>query len=128
MFHAGIGDPHEPAPVRITRIDFVDGAPAIGRVHETVVYQRIQFVFRAVLADVLQAAQRQRPDHPQVLDVLPVDLRELRISGCGVITVHHQPVLWLILRVEQPVLVDRHVVLSGERHRGERGYRHTESL
>ena len=119
VFHAGVGDPDELAPVRIARVDFINRAPAVGRVHETVVNQRIQLVFRAVLPDVLHAAERQRPDHPKVLDIFAVDLRKLGVPGCSVIAVHHQPVLRLILRVDQPVLVDGHVVL-GKRRNSER--------
>ena len=111
--HAGVGDPHEFALVRIARVDLVDRAPAVGRVHEAVVDQRIDFVLRAVLADVLHAAQRHRPHDPQVFDVLPVDLGELRVARGAVVAVHHEPVLRLILRVEQPVPVDGHFVIGG---------------
>ena len=59
--HAGVGDPHELALVRVARVDLVDRAPAVGRVHEPVVDQRIDLVLRAVLSDVLHAAQRRAP-------------------------------------------------------------------
>src|SRR5262249_29077352 len=38
--HAGIADPHELALVGIARVDLVDRAPAVARVHESVVDQR----------------------------------------------------------------------------------------
>src|SRR6266852_8440732 len=47
VLDARIGDPDELAAVGIARVDLVDGAPAVGRVHETVVDQRIDLVFRA---------------------------------------------------------------------------------
>src|SRR5712692_10431237 len=65
VLDARIGDPDELALVGIARVDLVDGAPAVGRIHETVVDQRIDLVFRAVLPDVLHAAQRDRPDEPE---------------------------------------------------------------
>ena len=110
----------------IARVDLVERAPAVGRVHEAVVDERIDLALRAVLSDVLHAAERQRPDHPQVLDVVAVDLRQLRIAGRRVVAVHHQPVLRLVLRVDQPVPVDRHRVLPDEscrRHRRDRDAR-----
>ena len=106
VLDAGVGDPHELAPVGIADVDLVDRAPAIGRVHEAVVDERIDFVLRTVLPDVLHAAQRQRPHHPQVLDVVAVDLRQLGIPRRAVVAVHQQPVLRLVHRVDQPVLVD----------------------
>src|SRR6185312_17293141 len=53
--NAGIADPDELALVRIAGVDLVDRAPAVGGVHEAVVDQRIDFVLRAVLADVLHS-------------------------------------------------------------------------
>ncbi len=106
------------------RVDFVKGSPAVARVHEPVVDQRIQLALGAVLPDVLHAAERQRPDHAQIFHVLAVDLRELRISGGGVVPVHHEPVLRLVLRVDQTVAVDRHRVLPDECRRRHRSDRH----
>ena len=91
---------------RIAGVDLVDRAPAVGGIHEAVVDERIDFVLRAVLPDVLHAAERHRPDHPQVLDVVAVDLRELRIARRAVVAVHQQPVLRLVHRVVEPILAD----------------------
>jgi hypothetical protein len=77
VLHAGIGDPDEGALVRIARVDLVDRSPAVCCVHETVVDERVHLVFGAVLPDVLHAAERQRPHHAQVLDVLAVNLCQL---------------------------------------------------
>ena len=103
MLYAGIGDPHELAAVGFARVDLINRAPAVRGVHETVVNQRIQFIFRTVLPDVLHAAERQSPHHAEVLDVFPVDLGKLGVTLRAVIAVHHEPVLRLILRVDQPV-------------------------
>ncbi len=109
-----IGHPHQLALVRLARVDLVERAPSVGGVHEPVVDERIHLTFGAVLSDILHAAQRERPDHPQVFDVLAIDLGELGISGRGVVAVHHEPVLRLVLRVGQPVPIDGHRVLPDE--------------
>src|SRR6266571_4403938 len=124
MLHARIAYPDEFSLAGIARVDLVDGAPAVARVHETVVDERIDLVFRAVLPDVLHAAQRHRPDEPQVLDVVAVDLGELRITRGAVVAVHQQPVLRLVLRIDQTVPVDGHLVLGGERRRRKRDGRY----
>ena len=95
---AGIADPDELALVRVARVDLVDRAPAVAGIHEAVVDERIDLAFRAVLADVLHAAERERPHQPQVLDVVAVDLGELGIALRAVVAVHHEPVLRLVLR------------------------------
>ena len=95
---------------RVARVDLVDRAPAVGRVHEAVVDERIDLVLRTVLPDVLHAAERQRPHHPQVLDVVAVDLRELGVARRAVVAVHQQPVLRLVRGVDQPVPVDGEAV------------------
>src|SRR5439155_6017763 len=56
--HAGIAHPDELALVGIARVDLVDRAPAVAGIHEAVVDQRIDLAFRAVLSDVLHAAER----------------------------------------------------------------------
>ena len=99
----------------VARVDLVERAPAVGRVHEAVVDQRIDLVLRAVLPDVLHAAERQRPDHPQVLDVLAVDLRQLRVararrsrrSSCS-------QFCGSFCGVDQPVCVDGHLPVTGD--------------
>src|SRR5262249_45294096 len=48
----------------------------------------------------------------QVLDVVAVDLGELRVPLRRVVAVHHQPVLRLVLGIEQPLLGDRDLVLG----------------
>ena len=78
--HAGIAGPDELALVRVARVDLVDRAPAVAGVHEAVVDERIDLALRAVLADVLHAAERERPHQPHVLDVVAVDLGELGIA------------------------------------------------
>ena len=104
--------PRRTRPCRVARVDLVDRAPAVARVHEAVVDERIDLVLGTVLSDVLHAAERQRPHHPQVLDVVAVDLRQLRVAQRAVVAVHQQPVLRLVLRVDQPVLVDGQRVLG----------------
>jgi hypothetical protein len=121
MLDAGIGDPDELAMIGIAGVDLVDRAPAVHGVHEPVVDQRIDLVLGAVLADILHAAQREGPDQAQVLDVVAIDLGELGIAGRAVVAVHHQPVLRLVLRVDEPVAVDRHLVLGALRRRCEHG-------
>src|SRR5215510_1853734 len=121
--HTGILDPDELALVGVARIDLVDRAPAVDGVHEAVVDERVDLVLGAVLADILQAAQRQRPHHPQVLDVVAVDLGELGIALRAVIAVHHQPVLRLVLGVEQTLAVDGKFVLRSDRRSREHGDR-----
>ena len=115
--HARVGDPRELAAVRIAGVDLVDRAPPVAGVHEAVVDERIDLVLGAVLSDVLHAAERHRPHHAQVLDVLAVDLRQLRVAQRAVVAVHQQPVLRLVRGVDQPVLVDRQRVLAGKRSR-----------
>ena len=115
VLDAGVGNPYELALVGIARVDLVHRAPAVGRVHETVVDERIDLVFRAVLSDVLHPAERHRPYESQVPDVVAVDLGELRIARGAVVAVHQQPVVRLVLRVDQAVPVDGHLVLCGER-------------
>jgi hypothetical protein len=112
---AGVANPDEFAFARVARVDLVDRAPAVGRVHVAVVDQRIDFALGAVGADVLHAAQRQSPHHAQVFHVVTIDLRELRVAHRAVIAVHHEPVLWLVLRIQQPVAVDGHRVIRGRR-------------
>jgi hypothetical protein len=123
MAHAGIADPDELALVRVAGVDLVHRAPAVGGVHEAVVDQRIDFILGTVLADILHAAERQRPHHPQILDVVAIDLGQLGVAHRAVVAVHHQPVLRLVLRVDQPVPIDRHRVLGRERGCGDRGRR-----
>src|SRR6202030_303703 len=74
VLDARIRDPHDLAVIAAAHVDLVDRAPAVARVHEAVVDQRIDFVLRAVLTDILHAAQRHRPHHAQVLDIVTVDL------------------------------------------------------
>ena len=81
--HAGVGHPDELAAVGLARVDLVDRAPAVARVHEAVVDERVDLVLRAVLPDVLHAAERERPHHAQVLHVLAVDLREPASSAAS---------------------------------------------
>src|SRR5262249_41549474 len=51
--HAGILDPDKLALVGVARIDLVDRAPAVDRIHEPVVDERVDLVLGAVLPDVL---------------------------------------------------------------------------
>jgi hypothetical protein len=116
-----VGDPDELALRRVARVDLVDRAPAVRRIHEAIVDERIDLALRTVLPDVLHAAERQGPDHPQVADVLAIDLRQLGIAGRPVIAVHQQPVLRLVHRVVEPILADGELVVGGkdERRRGQ---------
>src|SRR5262249_23443720 len=75
--HAGIAGPDVLALVGIARVDLIDRAPAIARIHEAIVDQRIDLGLGAILPDILHAAERERPHHAQVLDVVAVDLGEL---------------------------------------------------
>src|SRR5262249_62306551 len=111
------------ALVGLAGVDLVDAAPAVAGVHESVVDKRIHLGFRAVLSKVLHAAERQRPDHAQVLDVVAVDLGELGIALRAVIAVLDEPVPRLVLRVDEAVAIDRHLVLGvlrGDLRRGQR--------
>src|SRR6516225_6607596 len=56
MLDAGVGDPHEFAVIGIAGVDLVHRAPAVGGVHEAVVDQRVDLVFRPVLPDILHTA------------------------------------------------------------------------
>src|SRR6516225_2091357 len=118
MLDTGIGDPDELASVRLAHVDLVERPPAVGGIHHAVVDERVYLVLGAVLPDILHSAERQRPDQPEVLDVVPIDLRQLRISGRPVVAVHHQPVLRLVQGVDQPVSVHGHGVLGGDDSRG----------
>ena len=117
VLDAGVGHPHEAAAARIARVDLVDGAPAVARVHEPVVDERVQLALGTVLSDVLHPAERHRPDHAQVLHVLPVDLRQLGVAERAVVAVHQQPVLRLVPGVDQAILVDGQRILGGQRGR-----------
>ena len=44
MRHARVGDPRELATVRVARVDLVDRAPPVARVHEAVVDERVDLV------------------------------------------------------------------------------------
>ena len=114
----GSVDPRELAAVRVARVDLVDRAPAVARVHEAVVDERVGLVLGAVLPDVLHAAERHGPHHAHVPDVLAVDLRQPRVAQRPVVAVHQQPVLRLVVRVDEAVLVDGQRVLRGQRRRG----------
>src|SRR5262249_9586739 len=79
---------------------------------------RIDLVFRSVLADVLHAAKRERPDEPHLLDVVSGDLAEPGIAGSPIVAVHHEPVLRLVRGADQPFLIDPPLLLrSGLRFR-----------
>ena len=80
VIHAGVGHPDELALIRVARVDLINGAPAVGRIHEAVVDEGIHFVFGAVLSDVLHAAQGQRPDQPEIFHVVAIHLRQLRVA------------------------------------------------
>src|SRR4029453_2343072 len=80
--------------------------------------ERVHFIFGTVLSHVLHAAERERPHHPEVLHVLAIDLRQLRVAGRPVIAVHHQPVLRLVLGIDEAIRIDRHLVLGDERDTG----------
>ena len=108
--HGGVSRPDNFPLVARRGVDLVDRAPAVGRVEHAVVDQHVHFGFRSVLTDVLHSAERHAPDHPEVLHVLPVDLRQLREAGVAVIAVHEQPVLLLVLGVDEPILAHRHLV------------------
>ena len=116
VLNAGIADPDEIALVGVAGVDLVDRAPAVARIHEAVVDERIDLVFRPVLSNVLHAAERKRPDKAEVFDVLAIDLRQLGIALRSEVAVHHQPVLRLVLRVDQAIIVDsdRVALLLGE--------------
>ncbi len=115
MLHARVGDPHKLTLVGLTGIDLVQRAPAVGGVHEAVVDQRVDFVLRTVLTRVLHPAQRQGPDHPEVPHVVTIDLGELRVPLRAVVAVHQQPVLRLVLCVDQTIAADRERVLPLQR-------------
>jgi hypothetical protein len=118
--HAGVGNPRERALVAGTRVDLVDRSPAVARVHEAVVDERVHLGLGAVLPHVLHAAERDAPHHPQILDVGPVDLRQLGVAETVVVPVHQEPVLRLVLGIEQPLLVDGERILAQERGRRRR--------
>jgi hypothetical protein len=69
--------------------------------------------------DVLHPAERERPDHPQVLDVVAIDLRQLGVACRPVVAVHQQPVLRLVAGVDQTGLIDGQRVV-GRKRRTER--------
>ena len=114
VLHARIGDPHKLAAGRRAEVDLVERAPPVGRVHHAVVDEGVDLVFRPVLPGVLQPAERHRPDHPEVLDVVAIDLREFGIPCRSVVAVHHQPVLRLVLGVDEALAVHGHRVLRAE--------------
>ncbi len=114
VLHARIGDPREARPLRVAGIDLVHRAPSVGRVHEAVVDERIDLVFRPVLTDVLHAAQSERPHHAQLLDRFPVDLRQLGVADRTVVAVHQKPILRLVERVDETLLVDGKRVIGRE--------------
>src|SRR5262249_15964131 len=80
-------------------------------------------VLGAVLSDICHAPHAHPPHHPQVLGVVAFDLGELGIARRAVIAVHHQPVLRLVGGVDEPVAIDRHLILGGLCRDGKRGQR-----
>src|SRR5262249_26355325 len=109
--HAAIAGADALALVVIARVALIDRAPALARIHVAIFYQRVYLGVGAILSDILHAAERERPHHAQVLDVLAVDLGELGVALRAVVAVHHEPVLRLVLGVEQALPVDRQLVL-----------------
>jgi hypothetical protein len=121
--NAEVIDPDELALVGSAGVDLIEPAPAVGRVHEPVVDQRVDLGLGAVLPHILHAAERHGPDHAQLLDIVAVDLGELGIALRAVVAVHHEPVLRLVLGIEQALLVHGYPigrVLRVQRQRAQR--------
>ena len=114
---AGVRDPDQIAVVRVAGVDLVDRSPAVAGVHEAVVDQGVELALGAVAPGVLHAAQGQGPHHAEVADVVAVDLGEPRVAGRRVVAVHDQPVLRLVLGVDQAIAVDGEAVLPVGRDR-----------
>ena len=86
-------------------VDGVDRAPAVGHVHHAVFDDRggLQ-VAVLVAAAALIAAERHGECHPEILDVLGVDLLELREPPAFVVAVMQQPVVRFLADVERALV------------------------
>ena len=117
--HARVGHPDEVATVGLARVELVYSSPPVTRIHEPVVDKRVRLSLGTVLAGVLHPTERQRPDHPKLAYVVAVDRSEFREALRAVVAVHEEPVLRLVLRVDQPLLVhcDRILAANGRRPR-----------
>ena len=87
------------------QVDFVDGPPTVGDVHEPILDDWRAFEPTvAPDAAALDPAERHRPGDMQPLHVVAVDLIERRVALRGVIVVVVDPVVLFLRRVEQSLL------------------------
>ena len=86
-------------------VDGIDRAPAVGHVHHAVFDDRggLQIAV-LVAAAALKAAERHGECQPEVLDVLGVDLLELREPPAFVVAVMQQPVVRFLADVERALV------------------------
>ena len=86
-------------------VDGVDRAPAVGHVHHAVFHDRggLQITV-LVAAAALIAAERHGECHPEIFDVLVVDLLELREPPAFIVAVMQQPVVRFLADVERALV------------------------
>ena len=86
----------------LPRVELEDLAPAVDDVDEAVLDERAERQGIAkIAAAVEQPAERHAVAHHQPPDILPVDGSEPRIAAAVIGAEIHEPVLWLIGRVQQ---------------------------
>ena len=100
---AGVHAPHDPAHVAGAAVDLVEHAPLVDDVEEAVLGERGRFQVLVRRG----AADRDRIGELEVLDVRLVDLVERRVALRVIGAVVHQPVLRLVVGIDEPVR--RHV-------------------
>ena len=94
----GLHAPDDPAGIARGGVDLVEHAPGIGDVEEAVLRQRRRLVGLVAGA----AAERDRIGELEVLDVALVDPVEGREPLAVIAAVVHQPVLRLLVGIEEP--------------------------
>ncbi len=95
-------------------VDLVEHAPGIGDVEEAVLGERrrlVEFVAGA-------AAERHRIGELEVLDVVLVDARERREALAVIGAMVHQPVLRLLVGIDEPLAASRRPRAPAARWRG----------
>ncbi len=97
---AGVHLPHGASGFSRPHVDLVDDAPVVDDVHEAVLDQRRRLDGLVAVG----AADRDREQQLEVLDVVLVDLLERREPLGIVAAVNHQPVLRLLVGICEPLI------------------------
>ena len=98
-----IHDPGDSGLGRFPDVYPVDCAKPVDDEHRAVVDERCALMApQRDFAQTLNAAKRHRESDAEILDVILVDLVELGIAMRGIVLIDHQPVLRLLIGVQQP--------------------------